>query len=290
MRSKKENIDYEIDHLHIASVASKPEYAFTYWNFTSTIMNDNRFQRVQHIDSREIKSLGTDWWKPYTNVKKLEIITELDNYDFIKEFTGLESLAIINSQTFNSLHFIEGMEKLVYLQAIECPQISDITPVINLRNSQLEVKNRAELEYRNKEGSGTALEFITKFRGLSNINLTGCNIGSIEPFKDDKGQSMDELHLSWNHIKDVDNLGIFCHAYLSLSHNKIEHIESLFSTSGKNYLEINLRHNFIKDISGIQITESILPRRIKIRIKHNPIPPQQLEEWRKNQNIWLLDV
>ena len=282
----------EITRLHIAPMSDEPEYTPVFWHFTGTIFNDNRFQALKHIDSRTLGTLGTDWWKPYTKVKKLEIIDELSNYDFIKEFTGLESLTIINSETFNSLHLIEGMKDLAYLQVMGCHQVSDITPIINLRNSQQEAKDRAESEYRNKEGSGATLPLglIGRFNVLSNINLTDCNISSLEPFKNDKSQSMDELHLSWNHIQDVAGLEIFSHAYLSLSHNQIEHIESLFASSERNYLEINLRHNLIKDISGVQIPQAKFPGRIKIRIKHNQIPPQPLEKWRKNDNIWLMDV
>lgn len=216
---------------------------------------------------------------------------DLDNYEFIRNFVNLESLAIFDCDNFNDLSIIEGMKNLEYLQVVMCPQISDIVPIIMLKNEQFEIRQRAIQENKSKgDEAEDPLRIYIGNKKLTNINLTDCNISSLEPFRDCKSREIDELHLSFNQIKDIEPLGTFSGAYISLSHNQIEHIESLFSSDTANYHAINLRHNLIKDISGIKIHPSMIPGKIKIRIKHNQIPPQQLEEWRKEDYIWLEDV
>lgn len=280
----------KINYLHISPEKQKPEMEAVYWHHTITILNDHRFQSSKHIDNRTLwkSEQAGDWWKPYENVEKLVIIGDIPSYDFINQLKSLVSLSIVGSKTFNNLGVIEGLQELEFLQALSCHQISDITPIIALRNRQ---KERVEQE-RQKRKAKRPSEFtgFIHFNSLSNINLTDCNISSLEPFGSDNGLEIDELHLRYNHIKDIQPLGVLNNVYLDLSHNHIKDIAPLFSSEERNYYGINLRHNLIKDISGIRINEVRIPSRIKIWIGHNQIPSQQLEKWRKNDYIWLMDI
>lgn len=178
------------------------------------------------------------------------------------------------------------------MELIQCYQICDITPTITLRNKQYQkqIEVKAQIEAEGGIELKAQCKYLSDCSSLSNINLTDCNISTLEPFRADKGLSMDELHLSWNHIKDVSPLRVKWNAYLSLPHNQIEDISPLFTSVDTNYYGINLRHNLIQDISNVKISQARIPARIKIWIDHNQIPPQQLEKWRKNKYIWLFDV
>lgn len=284
------DLQEKINYLHISPDEQKPEIEAVCWHHTITILNDYRFQFNKHIDSRTLwkSTQAGDWWKPYEDVEKLTIIGDIPSYDFISHLKRLTSLSIINSTTFNSLSVIEGLQELEFLQVISCHQVKDITPIITLRNMQKE-KTEQEKQKREAESPGEFTGFI-HYNALSNINLTDCNISSLEPFRADKGLRLDELHLRYNSIENIKPLGVLSNVYLDLSHNHVKDISSLFSSKERNYYGINLRHNLIKDISGIRINEVRIPSRIKIWIGHNQIPSQQLEKWRKDDYIWIMDV
>lgn len=286
---KSKSLKEKVNYLHISPQEEKPEMEAIYWHHTITALNDHRFHCYKHIDSRKLwkKTKEIDWWKPFDSVEKLMIIGDIPSYDFIKQFKNLSNLSIIGSKTFNDLRVIEELLKLEFLQIISCHQVSDIAPIIRLRNKQKEQIDKDKSK-RESEDADSLQSFIF-FNGLSNINLTDCNISTLEPFTEDKELKMDELHLRYNHIKDITPLGVMSYAFLDLSHNHIGSIDSLFASEAVNYYGINLRHNLISDISSIKTNEVEIPCKIKLWMGHNNIPSQQLNKLRDNHYIWLMD-
>lgn len=273
--------------LHIAPETYGTSDLPVIWHHTISFLNDANWGPAVHVDSEKLWELeGNISWDDFRNIEKLTVIDDIPDYKFIKQFAQLKSLAIINSKILSDLAFIESLEKLEYLQIIQCYQVSDIAPIINLRNKQLEKRNISK-----SNSTVSCSKFIYEHPILQRIALIDCNVRSLEPFRQDESSEMDELHLRFNNIRDVEPLGVMNCAYLDLSHNHIENIAPLFDSEDRCYYGINLRHNLIKDISGIKEENTGVYRQTKIWIDHNPkIPLEQLIKWKENNQLWIMDM
>lgn len=277
----------KIKALHISLGKHDTNFATVIWHHTIPFLNDTNWGAAVHLDNEKLWwSEENVSWDNFKDIEKLVIIDDIPDYEFIGQLTQLRSLTIINSKIFNNLNLIEGLEKLEYIQLIQCYQVSDIAPIIRLRNKQAEKRSKAK-----PESIDSWPKFIYDYPVLQNIALVDCNISSLEAFREDSSPEMDELHLRWNHIRDITPLGVKQYAYLDLSHNHIEDITPLFDSEDTCYYGINLRHNLIKDMSGINIPNTGIPGRIKIWINYNHrIPSEQLIKWKETKHLWIMDM
>ena len=263
-----------VKQLHISQSAYLPDRRQILWHNPGTYNNDRPFIDEVHLDSRELVGKeDSEWWRPYEDISRLEIIGDIPGgFEFIRNLKNLRSLGIFQSDMLDNLRLIEGLYKLEFLQIVNCPLVSDITPVVNLRNKQY--FKRHENEYKS----------------LQNIILRRCTISSLDAFRKDKTQTIGELHLRRNSIEDVEPLAGKWIDYLSLSHNKVKDIGPLYS-KGRSVARLNVRHNKITRVSEALNRFAKSNWVTELWIADNPL---EAEEYFKinnfNQNIRVMDI
>lgn len=210
-----------------------------------------------------------DGWREeliqFTEIEALYVLTDIQDLDFIRNFTNLKELYIFEN-ICKDLNFFEELMELDTLYVQQAPDF-DTAPIRKLLEKQL---NRRERIRADKSRHILPLPRVLDEVALIYCNLTADNLKDFAV-----NRSFSELNFSHNNIENITHFKDVDVYYFILRYNQLTDLEPI------QYMPyyLNARHNEISELPEVEkMKNSCLSR---LFLAHNRLSAQQIKQLKK---------